>query len=172
MIKVAITGPESSGKTTLSEQLANHFNVEWVPEFARTYLIERGGAYTQKDLDAIAKGQFEEMEKVQDREVVFYDTDLTVIKIWSEYKYNSSSTKIDELLRKQEVDLYLLCKPDLPWEEDPLRENPNNREVLYHLYLDALKDKGVTFAIISGTPKERLEHAIATVNTAFKKKLD
>lgn len=169
MIKVAITGPESSGKTTLSEQLANHFNVEWVPEFARTYLIERGGAYTQEDLDSIAKGQFEEMEKVQNRELVFYDTDLTVIKIWSEYKYNSSSTKIDELLRKQEVDLYLLCKPDLPWEEDPLRENPNNREVLYDLYLDALKDKGVTFAIISGTPKERLEHAIATVNTVFKK---
>ena len=169
MIKVAITGPESSGKTTLSEQLANHFNVEWVPEFARTYLIETGGAYTQEDLDFIAKGQFEEMEKVQDRELVFYDTDLTVIKIWSEYKYNSSSTKIDEFLRKQEVDLYLLCKPDLPWEEDPLRENPNNREVLYDLYLDALKDKGVTFAIISGTPKERLEHAIATVNTVFKK---
>lgn len=169
MIKVAITGPESSGKTTLSEQLANHFNVEWVPEFARTYLIERGGAYTQEDLDSIAKGQFEEMEKVQDRELVFYDTDLTVIKIWSEYKYNSSSTMIDEFLRKQEVDLYLLCKPDLPWEEDPLRENPNNREVLYDLYLDALKDKGVTFAIISGTPKERLEHAIATVNTVFKK---
>ena len=85
MIKVAITGPESSGKTTLSEQLANHFNVEWVPEFARTYLIETGGAYTQEDLDFIAKGQFEEMEKVQDRELVFYDTDLTVIKIWSRF---------------------------------------------------------------------------------------
>lgn len=170
MIKVAITGPESSGKTTLSESLAAYFDVNWVPEFARKYLISRGGSYTKKDLDYIAKGQFEAMKNTPQEPLVFFDTDLFVLKVWYEYKYNQLSPVISELLDQQEVDLYLLCKPDLSWEEDPLRENPNDRDVLYGLYLDAMKEKGVTFTIISGLPEERIEHAIATVKTLMRKK--
>lgn len=172
MIKVAITGPESSGKTTLSEQLADHFNVQWVPEFARQYLIKRGGFYTLEDLDIIAQGQFDAIKKRTKESLVFYDTEMFVLKIWSEHKYSILSPLIEDLLNKQEVDLYLLCKPDLPWEEDPLRENPNDRDVLYDLYLDALKEKGVTFAIVSGSPEERIEHAIETVKTLITKKKD
>lgn len=170
MIKIAITGPESSGKTTLSEQLAEYFGVEWVPEFAREFLLKRGGVYQKKDLDTIAKGQFDAMRNIANSDLVFYDTDLFVIKIWSEHKYNSLSPVIQSLLDKQEVDLYLLCKPDLPWDEDPLRENPNDRDVLYDLYLDALKEEDVTFSIVSGLSDERIAHAIATVETFVKKK--
>lgn len=165
MIRIAITGPESSGKTTLSEALAKHFKVNCVPEFARPYLLKKGGAYTIKDLDKIAQGQFNAMVNTPDKDLVFYDTELFVLKVWSEYKYGELSCLISDLLEKQEVDLYLLCKPDLPWEEDPLRENPNDRDKLYEIYLDVLKEKGVKYAIVSGLAEERIEYAIATVKS-------
>ena len=99
MRRYAITGPESSGKTTLSQQLAKEFNGEYIPEFAREFLLERKGIYTQKDLDLIAEGQKQLWEKVSKHSLVFCDTEMIVMKIWSEFKYGSCSEKIKEIVK-------------------------------------------------------------------------
>ena len=155
-MKIAITGPESSGKTTLTETLATKFNAISVPEFARNYLEEKNGIYTQEDLDIIAIGQAKSWENSKHK-LLICDTELTIIKIWSEFKYKSCSETILKLYNQQKFDHYFLCFPDIPWEEDPLRENPNDREILFKIYLNELKKNNLPFTIISGNLETRLK---------------
>lgn len=155
-MKIAITGPESSGKTTLTEKLAIKYNANSVPEFARNYLLERNGIYSHQDLDTIAIGQVKSWEEIQTNFLIC-DTEMTVIKIWSEFKYKSCSETILNLYHQQKFDHYFLCFPDIPWEEDPLRENPNDREILFKIYLNELKKNNLPFTIISGNLETRLK---------------
>jgi len=155
-MKIAITGPESSGKTTLTEKLAIKYNASSVPEFARNYLLDRNGIYNQHDLDTIAIGQVNSLEAIQTNFLIC-DTEMTVIKIWSEFKYKSCSEIILNLYKQQKFDHYFLCYPDIPWEEDPLRENPNDREMLFDIYLNELKKNNIPFTVISGNLETRLK---------------
>ncbi len=155
-MKIAITGPESSGKTTLTEKLAVKYNASSVPEFARNYLLDRNGIYNQHDLDTIAIGQVNSLEAIQTNFLIC-DTEMTVIKIWSEFKYKSCSEIILNLYKQQKFDHYFLCYPDIPWEEDPLRENPNDREMLFDIYLNELKKNNIPFTVISGNLETRLK---------------
>ena len=155
-MKIAITGPESSGKTTLTENLAEKYNSISVPEFARNYLLERNGEYSQKDLDIIAISQTESW-KGHNSKLLFCDTEIIVIKIWSEFKYQNCSPVILNHLKQQKFDHYFLCAPDIPWEEDPLRENPNEREILFEIYLNELKKNNLPFTIISGDLESRIK---------------
>ena len=155
-MKIAITGPESSGKTTLTEKLAVKYNASSVPEFARNYLLERNGIYNQHDLDTIAIGQVNSLEAIKTNFLIC-DTEMTVIKIWSEFKYKSCSETILNLYKQQKFDHYFLCYPDIPWEEDPLRENPNDREMLFDIYLNELKKNNLPFTVISGNLETRLK---------------
>jgi len=155
-MKIAITGPESSGKTTLTEKLAVKYNARSVPEFARNYLLDRNGIYNQHDLDTIAIGQVNSLEAIQTNFLIC-DTEMTVIKIWSEFKYKSCSEIILNLYKQQKFDHYFLCYPDIPWEEDPLRENPNDREMLFEIYLNELKKNNLPFTVISGNLETRLK---------------
>lgn len=155
-MKIAITGPESSGKTTLTEKLAVKYNASSVPEFARNYLLDRNGIYNQHDLDTIAIGQVNSLEAIQTNFLIC-DTEMTVIKIWSEFKYKSCSEIILNLYKQQKFDHYFLCYPDIPWEEDPLRENPNDREMLFEIYLNELKKNNLPFNVISGNLENRLK---------------
>jgi len=155
-MKIAITGPESSGKTTLTEKLAVKYNARSVPEFARNYLLDRNGIYNQHDLDTIAIGQVNSLEAIQTNFLIC-DTEMTVIKIWSEFKYKSCSEIILNLYKQQKFDHYFLCYPDIPWEEDPLRENPNDREMLFDIYLNELKKNNIPFTVISGNLETRLK---------------
>ena len=155
-MKIAITGPESSGKTTLTEKLAIKYNASSVPEFARNYLLDRNGIYNQQDLDTIAIGQVNSLEAIQTNFLIC-DTEMTVIKIWSEFKYKLCSETILNLYKQQKFDHYFLCYPDIPWEEDPLRENPNDREMLFDIYLNELKKNNLPFTVISGNLETRLK---------------
>lgn len=158
MNKIIVTGPESSGKTTLCKQLSKHFKLSFSKEFARTYLEKKGVNYNQEDLLEIAKGQLLSEENHQ-----ILDTDLITIKIWSEYKYGNCAKwildKIEE--QKSENRFYLLCKPDIPWQSDPLRENPLNRIELFEMYKMELENLNHNYHIVEG--ENRLDKAIEKI---------
>ena len=163
MIRIAITGPESSGKSTLCQALSKHYEVEYIPEFARSYLEKNNGVYIQTDLDEIGKGQLDLIQSSK-AEMVISDTDFSVLEIWSQYKYNETSKLIQDLARKKLFDLHILCTPDIPWEEDPLRENPDNRDELFELYLNALKKHEKNFTVVSGAHSERVEKSLKSID--------
>jgi NadR type nicotinamide-nucleotide adenylyltransferase len=157
MKKFAITGPESSGKTTLSIELANQFNGIHVPEFAREFLTKTNCIYSESDLDTMAQAQVESWNLQTDTEIVFCDTDMLVFKVWSEYKFGRISTFILEALELQNFDHYFLCRPDIPWEEDPLREHPEARNELFEIYLKEIKRRNYPYTIIEGDLEQRLK---------------
>jgi len=166
IIRIAITGPESSGKSTLTKELARHFNTIYVPEYAREYLGSLNRQYNYDDILHIARGQFkreqQQVEKAQG--ILFCDTDFLVSKIWCDEKYGRCHPWILEMIHNHPYDLYLLCDADLPWEADPLRENPDDRERLLELYKHELESRTYPFAIISGSNKDRLISAINAIN--------
>ena len=170
MLKIVITGPESTGKSTLTKQLANYFNVEMVEEYARTYLQNLAKDYTQQDLTEIAKGQIflEDKALEIDSEFIVCDTSLEVIKIWSEFNYGDCASFITTSLQQRQPNLYLLMTPDLPWVPDPLRENPTNRQELFNLYKDELVSSNVPFYEIGGNGNERLTKAIEVIEIILK----
>ena len=127
MIRIGITGPESSGKTTLAKALSEELGASYISEFARKYLTELGRPYEQNDLIEIAKGQLNGI-LTGSSSLQIIDTDFIVLKIWLEEKYNSTSAYIEDLIAKNHFDLHILCTPDIPWEEDSLRENPDDRD--------------------------------------------
>ena len=167
MIRIVITGPESSGKTTLSQSLSEHFSVPFIPEYARSYLEKRGGEYTQSDLNEIAKGQLESITTSQNK-IVICDTDFSVLEIWSQYKYGIVSESIQELVNQNLFDLHILCTPDIPWEEDSLRENSDNRDQLFELYKESLNRHNKNFIIVSGEHKNRLKKSLQSIDLLLK----
>lgn len=181
--KIVIIGPESTGKSTLCEQLANHYNSLWCPEYAREYLLTNGTNYTYEDLLTIAKGQIaledEYVNKAKEQyetknsklknHLLFIDTDIYVMKVWCKYVFGNCHTYILDKIIERKCDLYLLCNIDLPWVKDELREYPDlkSREELYHIYKDILINQTVPWAIISGTYKERLQIAVKCIEDTF-----
>jgi predicted DCC family thiol-disulfide oxidoreductase YuxK/nicotinamide riboside kinase len=162
---IAITGPESTGKSALAQQLKNKFGCSWVPEYAREYIGSLTRPYQKEDLLAIAKGQVEaENEAAKSNpSLLFLDTSLEVIKIWSEFRYGDCDPWISQKLMERKHDFYLLCRPDLPWEYDPQRENPNDRQELFALYKRLLIEMQVPFAEVHGQGEERLNVALSAV---------
>lgn len=164
--RIAITGPESTGKSWLASRLANHFNTLYVPEAAREYLAKLNRDYTLFDLTEIARIQLNserDFEKKADR-LLLYDTELSVIKIWSEVRFGKCDPWILEQYVQQSFDLYLLCNIDIPWEADPLREHPFQREFLMNRYTSELQKMQRKFVIINGMGEERLQNAIKAIN--------
>lgn len=171
MISIAIVGPESTGKSTLAIALADHFNTVCVPEYSRTFLSALNRPYQQEDLLDIAEGQLkaEQERKKEAKELVFLDTDLFVIKVWSEFKYGSCHPLILQQLAENKADFYLLTAADIPYEDDPLRENPSDRPELFEIYRQALIEAGVDFGIVKGASKKRIQDAIEFVNELLTK---
>jgi NadR type nicotinamide-nucleotide adenylyltransferase len=168
--RIAITGPESTGKSWLAENLAKHFNTAWVPEYSREYLAGLGREYGFEDIVRIAKGQLkleEDEARMADR-FLFCDTDLLVTKVWSEFKYDACDPWILEQVKIHRYDLYLLCDIDLPWEFDPLREHPDRRKELFEIYRRHLREMKVNFSIVSGSGQKRLENAINAIDERLK----
>ena len=164
--KIAITGPESTGKSLLAEQLAGYYQTVWVPEYAREYLELLGKPYEEHDILLIAKGQvsLEESKSKDATRFLFCDTELLVTKIWSEVKYKRCAPWILDTLEKHHYDLYLLCDIDLPWQYDPLREHPDRRQYLFDLYHHELQNRRYPFAVVSVTGPARLNSAIEIID--------
>jgi NadR type nicotinamide-nucleotide adenylyltransferase len=172
-MKVAITGPESTGKTTLAEELATYYQTIWVEEFARTFLMEKAGIYSDKDVLYIAEQQFKaeqtSIEKASG--LLICDTEFINLKIWSIVKYGFCHQYILDLAKHQKYDLILLCQTDIPWEDDPLREHPNMRNELFDMFVQELNYYKHTYHIITGsTSNIRKENAIFQINKLLDKK--
>lgn len=183
-------GPESTGKSTLCELLAQHYRMQWCPEFAREYLLTNGKEYSYEDLLDIARGQlaledeYTAMVKSQwalvndntsvnphilqhanHSPMLFIDTDMYVMKVWCEYVFGKCHNYILEQIATRKYDLYLLCNTDLPWVKDELREYPDerNRRELFEIYKDILVNQHVPWVEISGNDEDRLLIAIDAV---------
>jgi NadR type nicotinamide-nucleotide adenylyltransferase len=169
--KIAITGPESTGKSTLAQALANHFQTFCRDEYARDYLERLNSDYTKNDVEEIARIQLlKEQDLVQKCDnLLLLDTELLVIKIWMEHKYNNVPKWILNELEKQDYDLYLLCDIDIPWEEDPQREHPHLRKYFFEKYKSELEKYGFPFQILSGNFEERKKKAIELIDNKFSK---
>ena len=170
--KIVIIGPESTGKTTLCQQLSDYYKTSWVKEYAREYLLNNGRKYSYENLLDIAKGQINGEELViqdingAEDKLVFIDTDMYVMKVWCEYVFEKCHHWILNTIVDRKYDLYLLCNVDLVWVKDQLREYPDliSRKKLYHHYKDIMANQQVSWVEISGNNTERLQKAIEAVN--------
>lgn len=164
--KISITGPESTGKSTLSEALANAYNTVWAPEYARSYLENLDRNYREEDLLAIAKGQLalQEQLEIEANQYLICDTDLLVLKIWSEHKYGRCHPWILKKLAETKYDLYILPYIDIPWQEDPLREHPHLREHFFQKYKQELQARAVNYIEVFGSIEQRMRQAIVSIN--------
>ncbi len=175
--KVVIIGPESTGKSTLCQQLAKHYQTYCCPEFARQYLTEHGSRYTYNDLLTIAEGQISleddyiQKAAIENKKFLFIDTDMYVMKIWCEFVFKKCHSYILQQIIDRKYELFLLCNPDLPWVPDPLREYPDleRREKLYKMYKDILVNQSVPWTDIRGETKQRLKTAITAVEQLVSK---
>lgn len=169
--RIALIGPESSGKTTLAQQLAMHFHTMWVPEYARDYVAELDRDYTLDDIVHIAKEQLAMEEKMLNKanRFLFTDTELIISKVWCEDVFKYTPAWIEEQLHATVYDLYLLTDHDLPWEHDPVRENPHRREYFFMLYKEHLDQMRLPYSIISGSGEVRMKNAVNAVERFFQK---
>ncbi len=168
-IRIAITGPESTGKTTLTEYLAAHFSGVAIPEFARIYLENLGRAYNYDDILHIAQQQILSEDRAAiESEIVFCDTELLVTKIWCDDKFGRCHSWITEELEERNYDLVLLCNTDMPWEPDPQREDPDRREYLMDLYRKQIVNYYDNVIEICGDGEDRLNLACSVVSEFLK----
>lgn len=169
MKNIVVIGPESTGKSTLCEELAAHYQTRWVREFAREYLLRHGTSYQFEDLLTIAKGQLqlqsEAMNSPNDS-LLIIDTDMYVMKVWCEFVFQRCHNFILDQIADNPNDIYLLCNPDLPWVKDDLREYPDpaSRIRQYHIYKDILINQNKPWIEIKGGYADRLAYAIEGID--------
>lgn len=178
-IKVVLFGPESTGKTTLSKQLAEHYNSVWVPEYARDYLQniwnKQGRTCEPKDLLPIAEGQIKLENELTKKanQVLICDTDLLETKVYSEAYYLGSCDPIlEKYALENTYDLYFLTYIDTPWVEDDLRDKPNERQLMFEAFEYALKTNNKAYIILKGSKIERLKTAINKIDELIRDRND
>src|SRR5450432_1594522 len=170
--KIVVIGPESTGKSTLCSELADWYQTDWVPEYARQYLLTNGTNYHYEDLLIIAKKQLEAEDAhamalenahtAADPPILFIDTDMYVMKVWCEFVFGKCHSWILDQIGARRYDGYLLCRTDLPWVKDELREYPDliSREKLFHIYRDSMINQTTPWTEISGAADQRLKMAV------------
>lgn len=170
IIKIAMYGPESTGKTTLSKQLAAHYKDEWVPEFARDFLQEKFNKSkeicSEADLIPIALGQIklENEAAKKAKKILFCDTNLLVTKVFSEVYYHRCDSKIAEAAKVHQYDLVFLSDIDVPWEADDLRDGPTNRAHVFETFENAIISNGNPYIKLEGDQTTRLQKATKIID--------
>lgn len=176
IVKIVLFGPESTGKTTLSKQLARHYNTVWAPEYAREYLQKKWNNHRKtceaKDLIPIAIGQMKlenKLAKKADR-ILICDTDLLETKVYSEEFYGFVDQDLNEAAKINNYDLYLLTYIDTPWEEDDLRDRPKQRLKMFTAFEEALQKNNKPYLLLKGNKEDRFKKAVETINTIINSK--
>jgi NadR type nicotinamide-nucleotide adenylyltransferase len=164
-------GPESTGKSTLSQQLAKHYNTVWVREYAREYLQDKWNnerkTCDSSDLVPIAIGQMESENKLVTKadKILICDTDLLETKVYSESYYGGVvDPNLNKYAIENQYDLYFLTYIDTVWEADDLRDKPNERQVMFNTFENALKKYNRSYIILKGNKKIRLQNAIKAID--------
>jgi len=177
LVKVVLFGPESSGKTTLSRHLARYYNTVWAPEFARDYLQKKWNnerkTCEKEDLLPIAIGQMKLENKLAKRadKILICDTDLLETKVYSEEFYvGFVDEKLNKAANENQYDLYLLTYIDTPWEEDDLRDRPEQRLEMFAAFEKSLKDNNKPYILLKGDKDTRLKNAVKAIDEIISKK--
>ncbi len=176
LVKVVLFGPESTGKTTLSQQLAKYYNTVWVPEYAREYLQNKWNNERKtcepSDLLPIAEGQIKLENALAKKasNILICDTDLLETKVYSEaYYLGYCDTTLEKYALENTYEMYFLTYIDIPWEADDLRDKPNEREKMFLYFKETLEKYDRKFVILKGNKKERLNKAISYIDQLLKK---
>jgi nicotinamide riboside kinase len=162
VIRVILTGPESTGKTEIASKLADKYNSIYIPEYAREYIENLNRPYDYSDVEHIAKHQVKQMKEYSSGEtkLLFVDTYLIITKVWFKWVYNKFPSWLEDEIFKTRNDLYLLCKPDIAWFPDKVRENGGEmRNILFDIYDKELKKFSMHYRHVSGMGDERFSNA-------------
>jgi NadR type nicotinamide-nucleotide adenylyltransferase len=164
--RIVLTGSEATGKTTLAEALARHYQTTWVPEFARGYAEARAGLLTAADVEPIARGQLaaEQAGAAAARRLVVMDTDLVSTVLYARHYYGSAPAWVERTITAYPASLYLLCDIDLAWSPDGVRDRGHEREAMHALFHQTLTDLGLVFHRIRGAGPARLAAAARAVD--------
>lgn len=168
MFRIAVIGPESTGKTVLAERLARHSGAIYIEEYARTYVEQLSQPYTFDDVCAIARQQIAVLQQSYKNDIqtgYVFDTDLIITKIWFLDKYGVCPDWVEENLSCFPMDYYLVCYPDLPFVPDPVRENPHRRLELFEAYMSEVQRLHIPFAVVRGTGDSRFHSALSALSS-------
>ena len=168
---ICVYGPESTGKSTLTKQLAEHYHAPYVEEYAKQVIDSKNGDICFDDMETIVRGHFNAVEdaRQQNPPLLFVDTDAIISKLWSNELFGKESPIIEEYIGRQHFDYYLLLDVDLPWVDDIHRYRPQERETFFRKCEEQLVARGISHAVIRGKGKQRLTNAIACVDALFHK---
>lgn len=171
--RIVLFGPESTGKTTLAKDLARYYNTIWVPEYLREFArtkYNNGQELVYEDNMVIAKGQYqtEKMSLEGANKYIICDTDILQTIVYSHEYYGKVQNELEEFVKNNDQELYLLLEPDIPWESDVLRDRPNDRARMFKVFESILRDFDKSYSILSGHGEERLKNAIAHIDDFFK----
>ncbi len=168
MHRIVVTGPESTGKTELTQILAHKYGTLWIPEYARDYVEKLDRPYTFDDVAAIAKHQIKQEEIYASKVgsgILFFDTWLIITKVWFDLVYGKCPEWVSDHIRTSRIDLFLVCDTDLPWIADPVRENGGEkREQLLKLYCDEIRSFGFSYEIVHGFGSSRTDNALEALS--------
>ncbi|HET8810120.1 MAG TPA: ATP-binding protein [Flavobacteriaceae bacterium] len=174
-LKIVIFGPESTGKTSLAKALAEYYQTEWVPEFARDYLQKKYDDANEicapKDLLPISKGQMKAENLLAQKadKVLFCDTN--VLETWvyanayfDNFENSPEASELQKAAEESRYDLYFLTDIDVPWEADDLRDKPEERHEMFARFEKELKQRNLPYVLVSGNPQKRLKKAVEVVD--------
>lgn len=164
---IVITGAESTGKSTLTTALANHFNAPFIPEFAREYVENLNEKYTYTDVEKIAKKQVEELDEFKNTNhpYIFVDTWLIITKIWFDVVFNQIPDWMESVIQNTKIDLFLVCDTDLPWKPDLVRENGGEqRDKLQKRYIKTIQSYNYNYQLVQEKGEQRIQNALLHLN--------
>lgn len=171
--KLAVIGAESTGKTALSEALSKHFATGCVPEYAREYFEDSDiYNYSLEDLEHIALKQVEQERRYMTSAngLLVCDTALVTLQIWAELEFGFCPESIHQLMEQNPYDHYLITSNEVPWQSDPLRQNKFSRDLIFNLNIEACRNKGASYSLITGLGEHRLNEAIKLTRQALANK--
>lgn len=164
--KIAIVGPESTGKSTISQQLSKYYNVPWVPEYARYYCAALTTPCTLQDEVNMFHGQValeESFLATAETDFIICDTTFVTVKIWSDAMFGETPKVVVDALKTRPYDFYVLLDIDLPWADDPLRDFPNQREHFMEVWHEELQALQANYVVVGGI-ENRLQNVIDAIN--------
>ena len=164
MIRVGVIGAESTGKSTLCKTLSKQYGYHYIEEYARTYVENLDRPYNLADLDTIAEHLIGQICADYNEQVVLFDTELIIMKVWYEHVYGSVPEAVVQALKDYPMNLYLLLAPDIAADPDPVRENLDKREYFHAWYEREIQQTGVPYSVIRGQGEERTQAAVQAIH--------